>query len=636
MLTSIRKGLNSFVVTILVGLLIASFAIFGVGDIFRGQSLAVATVGDTDVSATDFLREFDNRIQSYQAQLGPEFTKEQARDMGLDQQVLSSLIARTVLDNIVNDMGMRSSNKEVRDEIQNIEAFKGMLGDFDDFSYKSALQRVGLSPRAFEKMVRSDISRSRLVDAVALAHPLPKTIADELYTYLKESRTVRSITVSASDMDVPKTPADQVLKDFHEFNSRLFMNPEYRDLDFVVLNPADFVAEDSLTDERLRIVYDERINEYQVSELRDIRVAIFNSKADAQAFIDRTKGGEDFVDVAVDMTDFAADELSLGEKTYYDLEKDYNTNAAEMVFALANGGISQPVETLMTSWQVFQVTNVTAENTRLFEDVREELVARLAEEIGTDALYDLTAKIDDAIAGGSTLNEVAEEMSLEIISFKGLAINGASAAGGIAPDLMMVLPMLQDAFAIEMDQDLELKENKLGGYYMAQVSAITPPALRDFDDAKSEVLIAWTAQEMMARSGALSDTLLGKLQSGAEMNMVAKQNGLTVLDIPVLTRDSTFRTDGLGKQISNLIFAMKEGEFALEQTADGQGYVILHVTRVEPGNALANPAAVTALHKQLEVEARDDILMQFQIGAQSRQDVLVNRRLIDQILDPNA
>ena len=636
MLTSIRKGLNSFVVTILIGLLIASFAIFGVGDIFRAQGLAVATVDDTDITATDFLREFDNRVQSYQAQLGPEFTKEQAREMGLDQQVLSTLVARTVMDNLVNTLGMRASNKEVREQIKGIEAFKGILGDFDDFAYKSALGRAGLSPRAFEEMVRSDISRARLVDAVGMAHPLPEIISHELYTFLKETRTVRSVTISATDMDRPETPSNDVLNDFHEINGQMFMAPEYRDLNFVVLNPADFVDADKLREENLRNLYDERISDYQIPEMRNIRAAIFTSKDDADKFLARINNGENFADVAVEMTDFAADELSMGEKTYYDLEKDYNTNAAEMVFALAEGGISAPVETLMTSWQVFQVTDITVESTRTFEDAREELKTKLAEEVGTDALYDLTAKIDDAIAGGSALNEVAESLKLTVLSFDDIAANGTSANGKIAEGLLKIYPMLNEAFGLDIDDPLELRENSNGGYYMMQVTAVTPPVLREFEDVKNEVLIAWTAKELMANAGTLADTLLNKLQAGSDMDAIAKENGLSVLDLPTLTRDSAFRESGLGQQIGGLIFSVKEGEYALEQTADGSGYVLLHVTSVTPGNALANPTEVKRLHAQLETEAKDDVLMQFQQGAQSRQEVLVNRRLLDQVLDPNS
>src|SRR5271157_3757400 len=103
MLESIRNAaqgvVGKAVMTVVMGLIIVSFVIWGVGDMLRGfTSSTVATVGGAKVSEQEYRWTFQRTLQQYQRRLRQPLTNEQARAMGLDRQILQRLISETALD----------------------------------------------------------------------------------------------------------------------------------------------------------------------------------------------------------------------------------------------------------------------------------------------------------------------------------------------------------------------------------------------------------------------------------------------------------------------------------------------------------------------------------------------------------
>src|SRR5712675_1799472 len=117
MLRGLRKAssnwLGKAVMAAVVGFLIISFAIWGIGDIFRGFGRStVAKVGRTEITVEQFRVLYNDRLQQYSRQFGRPIGIEQARALGLDRLVISEVVSEIVLDERVRTMGLNLGEAE--------------------------------------------------------------------------------------------------------------------------------------------------------------------------------------------------------------------------------------------------------------------------------------------------------------------------------------------------------------------------------------------------------------------------------------------------------------------------------------------------------------------------------------------
>src|SRR5215470_15918896 len=122
MLRGLRKAssnwLGKVVMAAVVGFLVISFAIWGIGDIFRGFGRStVAKIGRTEISVDQFRIQYNDRLQQFSRQLGRPLTTEQVRAMGIDRLIISQIISEIVLDDRVRALGLGLSDAEVAKQI---------------------------------------------------------------------------------------------------------------------------------------------------------------------------------------------------------------------------------------------------------------------------------------------------------------------------------------------------------------------------------------------------------------------------------------------------------------------------------------------------------------------------------------
>src|SRR5512139_3692292 len=109
-----RNWLGKAVMGVVMGLLVISFAIWGIGDIFRGaSSRSVAKIGNTEISIDMFRQTFNDRVQQLSRQVGRPVSTERARAEGLDRQLLGQMIAEAALDQRTRQLGLNLVDAEV-------------------------------------------------------------------------------------------------------------------------------------------------------------------------------------------------------------------------------------------------------------------------------------------------------------------------------------------------------------------------------------------------------------------------------------------------------------------------------------------------------------------------------------------
>ena len=191
MLQQMRKFAKSWVSSIFLGVLALSFGVWGIADIFKGTvDTNVATVGGVKISQESYQREYQTMMRNQGARMGTTLTSDQARAMGLPQEVLQRMISRTAVDAIVQKLGLTATDKSVAEQVKTIPAFAGPTGSFDHATFLRAIQQSGFTEQSFIAAVRADTSRSQLLNATKDGLQMPAGYAQALFDYLNEVRAV--------------------------------------------------------------------------------------------------------------------------------------------------------------------------------------------------------------------------------------------------------------------------------------------------------------------------------------------------------------------------------------------------------------------------------------------------------------
>ena len=211
MLQSMRASAQGWfgrvVMAILMGLIILSFAIWGIGDIFRGFCANnLAQVGGVAIGADTYRNAYQAELQVLARAEHRNITNEEAHQYGLDGQVLSRLVNEAALDDQARGLGLAISDEDIKKTIVSDDNFKGMTGRFDRQAFDAFLRDEGFTEKTYVRQQRSVQLRRQIVDALTNGVQLPKALLEAIFRFQMETRSVDYIVFkNASAASLPST-----------------------------------------------------------------------------------------------------------------------------------------------------------------------------------------------------------------------------------------------------------------------------------------------------------------------------------------------------------------------------------------------------------------------------------------------
>ncbi len=411
MLIAIRSTIASFFVKILFGILIASFAVWGVGDIFRGGfrgDTEAAVVGDLPITLQALEREFQDELERMQRNFGTELDRGQARALGLVDRSLQRLIVRALYRLEQERLGMAVSDRQLRAWIVDQSVFKDDLDRFDPQLYKAVLRQSNLTEAGFESTLRRDIARQQIIDSISSGIRAPTAVVAAIHAYRQETRIADTVLV-ANGTRLVAEPDDSAVRAYHEENSVRFTAPEHRAITYVAIESEDITGEIKVPEDEIQAAYEDRQGQFTVEERRAIDQIVLPDEATAQRAKTMLDQGRDFAEVAKEVTGEAdAGRLALGTFSQWDFPLPEHAAA---IFALDEGGVSAPLESPLGR-HIFRVTKIEPGRVIPLDEVRRQLVSEIALEGALDVMYELANKLEDELAGGARLEEAAARLSL--------------------------------------------------------------------------------------------------------------------------------------------------------------------------------------------------------------------------------
>jgi peptidyl-prolyl cis-trans isomerase D len=628
MLNALRKQAGSWVVKGLLMLLVASFAIWGIGDVFYGgsQNPAVATVGDSEIPATELADAFNRSLRSLQQSVGTQINREQAIQLGVMQQALQDLIAARLIDLRAGDMGLTVTDASLRALVHANPMFQ-TAGQFDRGRFEQLLLANGLDEQGYLAVLRQDVLRGTLTHGVTGAAVVPQALVDAIYRYRNEQRRGRYAVVETSSITEVPEPSDEDLQAYHEAHQDRFTAPQLRALTFITLEPKDLVGEIEISEDQIAAEYQARIESYRTPERRTVEQLLATDRESIDAAARRLQEGESLAAVAEAMSDQGVSFDDLGSVTRSDLPGDL----AAAVFEQPEGEVGAPVESPF-GWHLFRVTKVEPEVVTPLAEVHDELAKELALVEAGHRLPALATQLDDELAAGTPLPEAAGAVGLTAKKLEAVDRQGRDAKGATLADLPPWPEFLETAFATAEGEVSLLEETDAGSYFVVAVDKVTAPRVKPVEEVRDALAAAWQAERRQELAKARTEELLKRTNEVTSLEQAAK--GLPLTEITPIKRSDRGTAQGLNPAIVQALFAAEPGTVADQVVPTANGFALVATDEVIEADPSTDPDAVAQLRRQLEVETRNDLLSQFEAALRRDYPVEIDPAAINRLIDP--
>ena len=526
MLQQMRSGAASWIAKGMMVLLVFSFAIWGIADYVRGfgSSGDVAKVGSVTIGQAEYSDALRREVNQLRRQFGPGFSVEQAKQLGLDESALNRMIEDKLYVQAARKLGIGASDAQVRDMIMNAPAFKGMGGQFDRLAYEQYLRNEGYNEGMLVALLRDDVLRSQLLGSLfgSVVHA-PDVMVNAVLQYRLQRRMAEYIVIDPAKLPAPAAPTDAQIEEFYKANPATFTAPERRNVAWFDITAAQRAGVMNVTEEEMREEYDSHQQAYVTPEKRSIEQVVFATEAEAKAAYEAIAKGESFAAMAARTQKLKPEDLSLGLVTKNDLP----AAIANAAFALPTDKVSEPVISPF-GFHLLRVTGIQAGSTRSFEDVKTELRNQVGLRKAADGMVKLRQQIDDQIAGGATLDEIAKTQSLPVKQAEGIDAQGADSAGKKIEALPKLPNFLSEAFQLGIEAEPQIIDSTDGGLLVLKVLAIQPAALKPLDDVKAQVTAALVERARAEAASERARQIAERLRSGGDLAREAAGLGTAV------------------------------------------------------------------------------------------------------------
>src|SRR6516165_9323747 len=631
MLRGLRKAssnwLGKAVMAAVVGFLVISFAIWGIGDIFRGFGRStVAKIGHTEITIEQFRTLYNDRLQQYSRQIGRPISADQARATGLDRAAIRQIFSEILLDERVHALGLALSDAEVAKQITNDPGFRGPNGQFDRFRFEQIIRNAGYTEPRFVAEQRRQSLRRELAGTIASGLRAPRTLVEAANRYENEQRSIEYVLLDrALAGEIPPPPPEVLAKYFEERKSQ-FRTPEYRKLVIVSLIPGEQARWIEISDADLKRAYEERRARYVTPERRHILQIDFPNAEAASAAAERIAKGASFTEIAKELGKSEKD-IDLGTVPKAAV---IDRAAADAAFALKEGEVSAPVQGRFGTVLV-QVLKIEPEQVRPFEQVAGELKQELAAARAKSEIFDLYNKIEDARAEGKSLAEAAANLKLEAGTIE-VDRSGRDAAG-----TPVKLPDAERLLAAAFTTDVGVERDPLrfqDGYIWYDVTGISPSRERSLDEVKDQVEARWREQEIATRLETKATEMLDKLKAGGTLAEIAAANHLKVETLTGLKRGEP--AGPLSAAGIDAVFRTTKDAAGKTQAAQPAEQVVFRVTSiVVPTLDMSSEEAKRDLDA-LNRGVSEDILAEYIAHLESEIGVTINQSALNQVVGGGA
>src|SRR4051812_21206977 len=577
MLRGIRKAssnwLGKTIMAAVMGVLIISFAVWGIADIFKGFGQStLAKIGRTEISTEQFRQLYTEKLQQIGRQFGRPLSMDQARAFGLDRQVLQQVIAEAALDDNARQLGLGQSDAQTMRMVTSDPNFKGVSGNFDPARFQATIRQAGYTEQRYIADQRRVSLRRQIANTITAGLEPPKTLIDALVPFPNEQRSIEYGKLDAPPAGTIDPPSPEALAAYFDDHKTQFRAPEYRKISFVVITPEEIGKWAAVSDEDARKIFEERRDKLSTPERRQVSQIVFPNVEEAAAARGRIASGLSFDDLAKERG-LSASDTDLGSIAKSAI---IDPAIADAAFALAPDDVSQPVQGRFGTVLV-KVGKIEPGAQATYESVAPQLKREIAAERARAQVASLHDKMEDERGGGASVVEAAQKLGLTAVTIEATDRSGRAPNGQPVAGIPQGLNVVSQAFSSDVGVDNDPIQFN-GGYVWFDVLGITPSRERGIDEVKDQVATRWRDDQIGSRLRSKATDIVQKLGQGARLADEAASLGVRVDTAAGFKRDATL--PGVPGEVIQAAFRTPKDVAAQAPGATGGELVVVRVPDV--------------------------------------------------------
>jgi len=621
MIEMMRTKAGSWIAKILAGLLILSFAVWGIGDVIRGPVIGdvIAKVGATEINRTELSNQVRRLLSVMRRQLGGNFDAQQATQLGLIDQTVDQLINTRLITLETQNLGLGAGEELIRQTILNDKRFQSPGGQFDRLAFRQYLQNEDQSEVRYVNLLRQEITQSQLTNALRLSAYAPKALQNIIYKYRNEQRVAEIVKIPFGKASYIRKPKEAELVEFHKKNPAQFTAPEYRQITAIFLDPVELAKELNPTEDRIKQEYEYRKEAKTVPERRALEQILFQDKTKATSFANIVKSGKSFSLAAKEIVKEIPNDLGNLRK------QDLPPKVGNAAFELSVDGVTSPIKTAL-GWHVVHVKKIEAGRTPTFASLKGEIDRDLAREMAVDNIVKLTGKLDDALAGGASLEDAAATVSAKALKFSFVDSTGKGPNGKPVSGLPKSSLFLEKIATTPKGETTNVEETQKGGFFVLKVEAITPPALKPLSAVRNQMVGIWKKSQVRGIAKKKAQNLQKAAQNGVGISAAGKTGGYTVKTSKPVSRFIKPPGSIVSDSLLGTLFHAKKGDVVI--SASNDGYSIGEIKRVITAEAGKNKAEAGSLRTQLKNIVSADIIVQYLAALRKTYPVSIDQNAV--------
>ncbi|MDC0147559.1 SurA N-terminal domain-containing protein [Alphaproteobacteria bacterium] len=626
MLDIMRRSVNGFVGILLIALLVFAFALWGIADTFTGFSNSVlAKVGDQEIERVEFQLRYSQQLQALQQQFGTTISPEQARDLGIDRQVLRNMLGSAALHATANDLGLAQSDEALAEQIVNDPNFAGPNGNFDEPTFRSTLARNGLSEALFVKDQRNFNIREQLSAASYDRALMPEMLREKLFAHFLERRIAKYLIVTLDETDEVGEPSQAELETFFEQSKLRFTQDERRTAAMLIVTPARFIDGLVVSQEELREEYDLSVNEFTTPEERAIDQLVLADDDIILQVRDLIAKKKSFVEI-VKAAGQTLDNTDLGWVEQSDI---ISVDLSQQAFNMSKGDVSDVIDGPLGS-VVLRVRDIKLEIVEPFEAVAEKLRTRLATDRAIDDMIAFSETVEDERAGGVTLQEIGQRFDLDVVTVANFNRDGELENGSRSAELERFTGLAASLYDAAIGEELPVLETADGSFVWAELKSVRSSQVPQLDAVRDDVTEQWKISEQTKLLEALAEHLVTLGNLGNDFNTVAKGFTRTPLTSEPMTRQVSNET--FSKQAVEKLFAVEKDKYTWAPVGFGRELVVMQAVDVIAANTGDSEARELIFEGELR-KYRADLTAQFIQNLRTTYGVKVYEDSIEQAVN---
>jgi peptidyl-prolyl cis-trans isomerase D len=630
MLRGIRQAssnwLGKAVMAVVMGVLIVSFGVWGIADIFKGFGQSkLAKIGSTEISIEAFRQIYNDRLQQMSRQFGRPLTQEQARLFGLDRQVLQQVVAEAALDEETRRMGLGQSDAEVMRVITNDPNFKGLNGQFDAARFQAVLRQAGFTEQRYLAEQRKLSLRRQITGTITSGLEPPKPMLEAITRFQNEQRSIDYIKLDAAQAGTIDPPSPETLAAYFEDHKVQFRAPEYRKLSFVMITPEEIGKWSTVTDEEAKKLYDERKDKMGTPDRREVAQIVFPNMEEATAARGRINASFTFADLAKERGLNPADyDLGMVAKSAI-----IDPTVADAAFALNSDDVSQPVQGRF-GVALVKVGKIEPASVPSYESVAATIKKEIATANARAKINELQGKMEDERGGGASVVEASQKLGLTAVTIDAVDRSGRMPNGQPVAGIPRGVDVVSQAFNSDVGVDNDPISFQ-GGYVWYDVLGVTPSRERPLDEVRDQVEAKWREDQIASRLRTKTAEIVKKLEAGGKLADEATALNTKVESAKDFKREASVA----GVPSSAITAAFRVAKDGVGQSGSGSEWTVFKVTDIVIPPVDMASDEIKKLQETLQRGMADEQVAQYVTKIESVIGTSINQAAFAQVTGAN-